>query len=560
MYSLRTEFKEALKRMFLLLSPEQDMESEESTPWKLLIFDSQTMGILSTIFSVSELRELGITVHMSIFSQRERIADVPAIYFVSPLEENLKRIAQDVSFKTYDSFYLNFTTSIPRSMLENLAKNLADSNTFSMVSSVVDRYLCFEVQEENMFSLGLDDVLPVFYSRNVLESEILQVADKIAEGLFGVCVTLKQIPVVRYQKGGAAELVAKKLVERLNDYLLSAKIQKQSRPTLLILDRHVDYTQMLQHTWLYGPLVHDVLNVKHNRVSFEFEDQKKTFDIDSNDFFWQKNSECPFPDVAAQVDLDLKSYKQETQDLLSATGASSIEEMNQMDKSLNAKQLKSAITKLPELTAKKRIIDTHMQIATKLVQEIKRRELDYLHELEQTKITKEQLTEIMTRKIEWSDKLRVLLLYSLQENVGLDDFPPVPQDVIPLIKHMIEVRPQSKLNFQKITETWAQGIGQAYGTIVDGVRQLRGKTNQLLQKVVNQMDNLLDDDILELDILQKGQSTSFIVFLIGSGNFVEYQQLMNLSKQRKKQIFYGSTKIENQNDFLNQMSKINWSP
>ena len=62
--------------------------------WKILIMDRTSQDILATSLRVQDLRENGVTLHLQLISERSPLQDVPAVYFVEPKEENLRRIEQ----------------------------------------------------------------------------------------------------------------------------------------------------------------------------------------------------------------------------------------------------------------------------------------------------------------------------------------------------------------------------------------------------------------------------------------------------------------------------------
>lgn len=76
---------------------------------------------------------------MLIESQREEIPDVPAVYFVQPTEDMMRRIAADISQSLYVSLYLNFASPVPRNMLETLAKLTVETGNVGSVRVSCDR-------------------------------------------------------------------------------------------------------------------------------------------------------------------------------------------------------------------------------------------------------------------------------------------------------------------------------------------------------------------------------------------------------------------------------------
>ena len=109
------------------------MNNGSAPMWKVLVYDSIGQSILAPIFSVKELRELGVTLHIALHSERDAVPDVPAVYFCLPSEENLERINRDLESGLYGRFFFNFISPIPRQKLEDLATFALQNNVVAQV-------------------------------------------------------------------------------------------------------------------------------------------------------------------------------------------------------------------------------------------------------------------------------------------------------------------------------------------------------------------------------------------------------------------------------------------
>ncbi|KAI9297124.1 snare binding protein Sly1 [Neoconidiobolus thromboides FSU 785] len=605
-----------------LLSPSYN-KREEYSQWKVLIFDEETSKSVALLLKVNDLREQGITLHLPLNSKRMPIKDVPAIYFLSPNKENIERLLEDLSNSLYDSYYINFSSTLPRPLLEYLAESAVKLGVSEQIHQVYDQYLNYQCYSSNLFSLNIKSSYSILNNIKTEDIKIENCINEISLGLLSILVTKNQIPIIKATKGNAAEMVAKKLDGKLRDLLRAPSSSilnndtlfdsnSKNRPVLIIIDRNMDLIPMISHSWNYQPLIHDLLNIEQNQIKFEIEEEGrkvyKVYDIDNKDFFWNKNSNLPLPEIAKEISEELENYRKEADEITKLSKDTNINP--EFDFKNNTLHLKSAINALPELTAKKNILDHHMNIASELFKKIESRQYDKLFQIEES-ILKENkqtiLSIIQDDTILFEDKLRLFLYFYLShptlnqsdlqllenelkkfnENNELQAF-----EAVKKIQQVSKMSTLSAGNAKTLTSNssdlldkfnflGSQLKGGAYDKLINKVKNFLPVEHELaITKLVQNILELPNNnqntisELIHLDPKSKiigNQSNNnnlnfnssqpinqVILFVIGGGSYNEFLNLkLFLEKQNNLEaIIYGSTEILSPNQFLNQLSQI----
>lgn len=572
--------------------------------YKILIYDKFCQNILSPLIHVKDLRKHGVTLYFLIDKDRKPVHDVPAVYFVQASQVNIQRIVADASRSLYDSFHLNFSSSIPRPLLEDLASGTLNSNSLDRISKVHDQYLEFVTLEDDLFSLAQKSCYVQLNDPSAGDREIEEIVERIVSGLFCVLATLAVVPIIRCPRGGPAEMVAMALDQRLRDHLLSKNnlftegggfVSSFQRPILCLFDRNFELSVGIQHDFRYRPLVHDVLGLRLNRLNVQGEKGgMKSFELDSSDPFWVTNGSLEFPEVAVEIENQLNKYKKDVDEVNKRTGGSGGAEFDGTDLMGNTKHLMNAVNSLPELTERKQVIDKHTNIATVLLGEIKERSLDSYAKKENDMmvrggVDRAELLAVLKGKGTKMDKLRFAIIYlissetinqleveSVEAALKESEVDTTAFQYVKKIKSLnVSLASANSASRSNIVD-WAEKLyGQSISAVTAGVKNLLSSDQQLVmtrtvEALMEGKPNPEIDSYLLLDPRApksgagtsgshlKGPFKEAIVFMIGGGNYVEYGSLQELAKRQQpvKHVIYGTTEILTGVEFVEQLTVL----
>ncbi|XP_030070541.1 sec1 family domain-containing protein 1 isoform X2 [Microcaecilia unicolor] len=559
-------------------------------------------------------------------TDRDAIPDVPAVYFVMPTEENIDRICQDLRNQLYENYYLNFISAISRSKLEDIASAALGASAVSQVAKVFDQYLNFITLEDDMFILCNQNKEVVSYRAvnrsDITDTEMENIMDTIVDSLFCFFVTLGAVPIIRCSRGNAAEMVAVKLDKKLRENLrdarnslftgdtISAGQFSFQRPLLVLVDRNIDLATPLHHTWTYQALVHDVLDFHLNRVNLEESSgleslpvgtrpkkkNIKSYDLTVADKFWQKYKGSPFPEVAESVQQELESYRaqeDEVKRLKSIMGLEGEDEGAISMLSDNTAKLTSAVSSLPELLEKKRLIDLHTNVATAVLEHIKTRKLDVYFEYEEKLMSKSTLDKSILDMISDpdagtpEDKMRLFLIYYITSvqppsEMDLEQYKKAltdagcnlaPLNYVKQWKAFAKMASAPASNTTKSKGLISRVMNTGSQFVIDGVKnlvlkQLNLPVTRILDSLIEMKSNPETDDYRYFDPkMLRGNDSSVprnknpfqeaIVFVVGGGNYIEYQNLVDYIKTKQgKHVLYGCSELFNASQFLKQLSQL----
>lgn len=596
--------------------------------FKVLVYDKFCQEVIAPLLKVGGLRNQGVSINVGLLTERGPMPDVPAVYFVEPTEENVRRIVQDLNSGLYESVYVNFASSVPRSLLQELAKGALQANCAQKVAGVYDRFISFVSLSPTLFSLNLPEAYATIHSPSIAEQLIGQYIARIVDGLMSVLGTMHALPIIRCPKDPVAEMVARSLEERIRETLRTGGAAAMElftgsgnargvdtgtgtagqRPLLCILDRNTDLVTMINHTWTYQAMAHDILGLRLNRLTVPGDSsgdssappKPKSYDVDENDKFWTEHAGSPFPNVGPAVCGAVQEFDEQRQSMTqSGEGGDPMGDMTS--------GLAAAFNAIPEMTERKRSLDMHTNIATALMNEINERDLANYYEMEDqfasqslgTSISQVEAMFADSQKGTVLDKTRALMvLYLTKPSITaaqmqglIEGLQRVGGDTsgISYLQHLSSVWSMMAPTTNAGGPGGAGGAGQAAGSGLMGSIFATGEgllsagfssiknimpskkelaICQILEGLMEQKPGGVADSYLYLDpkAPQPAPGTEAprirapfrraIAFVVGGGNYAEMQSVQEWAQAHGRQVTYGSTDLVSPAQFVDELSHL----
>ncbi|CAI5503945.1 unnamed protein product [Closterium sp. Naga37s-1] len=691
--SLRQKQIDAIVRMLNLNSPVTVTVggglASDGDVYKVLLLDKYSRDLISPLLKVSDLRKHGITLHLMVDAERQPIPDVPAVYFLQPTAGNMQRLVLDATRGTYDKMHLNFTSSVPRLLLEDLAAGTLKANALHRVARVFDQYLEFVCLDHGLFSLGQPESYVRLNDPMAKDKDVEGAVESIVNGLFCVLVTLGVVPVIRCPERGPAEMVARQLDAKLRAHLATHNnlFKEAAAGALAAGAAAVALNRVSIHKGGAaggagagsGPLSPVLKGAGAGGGA-----KATSYELDDSDSFWVAHSESPFPKAAeadkeqvnpaavcpfplsipnlpssspllptshmllkkwtldkeqinaaavrfpspnsrssnplrcillcSQVDMLLKKWTQDKEQVNAASPTGdAFSEAEDEDVMGRTKQLSAAMSAVPQLMERKRVIDKHVTIGGTLLEEIKSRALDAYFSMEEDLLTRGStdraaMLDLLRKRGSKEDKLRLAIIYLMAtDNASAGDVEAVEaalreQQVDLAALHYIKQVKRVNSSFAAVAAAgggaggvggvggskddlldWAGRLaGQGLSRVTAGVKNLLagGRQLQLTRAVEALMEGRPGQDTDSFLCLDpkapKGGSSSTaaggsrgavrdaIVFVIGGGNYMEYGGLQEMARKAGagsgaagvRTVVYGTTEMLAGSQFVEQLSEL----
>lgn len=450
----------------------------------------------------------------------------------------------------------DFSNVIPRTEIKALAE-CDESESVREVKEVYADYLCIN---STLFSLNIPGCL---HALN-WQPEAL---DRSVSGIIGVLLSLKLRPTIRYKIGSQpAQTLAKRVFDTINkeSSLFSFRPPENGipPPLLLILDRRDDPITPLLTQWTYQAMVHQLLNIKNNRVDLSGvagvpSELKEVVLSAEQDEFYAKNLFANYGEIAVTIRDLIESFQKRAKE---------------QKKIESIADMKNFVETYPQFKKMSGTVNKHLVLISELSMQISKKALLELSELEQDMACRadhsaqlQKVKKLVSEdRINVEDALRLILIYSMRYErhancgtVGLLNSLKARTGRTHLVPKILEYISQNaraelfntqKIDAVKLTRNLIKGLKGVENVYTQHVCVLK----ELLEEIFKGRSIDQQYPFFSSEVPYRRPPTEIIVFMIGGATYEEALAVHQLNLMGYK-VILGGTTIHNSESFLEEV-------
>ncbi|KAL0556198.1 hypothetical protein IC582_004708 [Cucumis melo] len=381
---------------------------------KVLILDSQTVSVVSVVYSQSELlqKEVFLVELVDAVSKSsESMYHLKAVCFLRPTSENIQLLRRQLANPRFGEYHLFFSNILKETQIHILA----DSDEQDVVQQVVEFYGDFVAIDPYHFTLNMPSN-HIYMIPAVVDPPSLQhFCDRVVDGIAALFLALKQRPVIRYQRtSDVAKRIAQeasKLMYQQESGLFDFRRMEVS-PLLLVIDRRDDPLTPLLNQWTYQAMVHELIGIQDNKVDLKSiakssKDQQEVVLSSEQDSFYKANMYENFGDIGMNIKKLVDDFQQIAK---SNQNIQTIEDMAKF------------VDNYPEYRKMHGNVSKHVTLVTEMSKIVEERKLMLVSQTEQELACNggqvaafEAVTNLLNNEsISDIDRLRLVMLYALR--------------------------------------------------------------------------------------------------------------------------------------------------
>ncbi|XP_052203205.1 vacuolar protein sorting-associated protein 45 homolog isoform X2 [Diospyros lotus] len=535
---------------------------------KVLILDSQTVSIVSVVYSQSDLLQKEVfLVELvdSISKSREPMSHLKAIYFLRPTLENIQHMRRQLGSPRFGEYHLFFSNILKDTQLHILA----DSDEQEIVQEVQEFYADFVAVDPYHFTLNIPSNHVYMLPAAIDPSGVQNYCDRVVDGIAAIFLSLKRRPVIRYQRtSDIAKRIAQetaKLMYQQESGLFDFRRTEVS-PLLLVIDRRDDPVTPLLNQWTYQAMVHELIGIQDNKVDLRnigkiSKDQQEVVLSSEQDAFFKGNMYENFGDIGMNIKRMVDDFQQVAK---SNQNIQTIEDMAKF------------VDNYPEYRKMHGNVSKHVSLVTEMSKIVEERKLMLVSQTEQELACNggqgaafEAVTNLLNNEsVSDVDRLRLVMLYALRYEKES------PVQLMQLFNKLASHSPEYKPGLVQFLLKQA-GVDKRTGDLFGNrdllniarnmARGLKGVENVYTQHqplVFQTMESIIKGRLRDVDYpfvgnhFQQGRPQEVVIFIVGGTTYEESRSvaLQNATNSGIRFLLGGSV-ILNSKRFLKDLEE-----